>query len=194
MIIQHTYNSIDYILSNENLKKGDRVYPISRGRTAGNTHIHYEYDFRDFMSGFPKEPHIIEDLKHSENCKPYEIRTDHGYGPAEMYYRIVASMNKSDYIVDRRPRPNIKDIKSCSEMYLFVMDKVSRSTQIVIGPKTVKINFTMQSFLTPWEIHCLQLFRDEPEKPQKGPIKFHKEYELVDVLKRYDDQKENTAS
>jgi len=102
MIIQHTHNDIDYILSNENLKVGDRVCPISRGRTYGDKHIHFEYDFRNFMCGFPDEPHIIQDLHYSKNDKAYQVHTSHGFGPIEMYYKIIVSMNKSDYIVDRR--------------------------------------------------------------------------------------------
>jgi len=195
MIIQHTHNNIDYILSNENLKTGDKVYPISRGRTSGNTHIHYEYDFRDFMCGFPTEPHTILDLKHSDNYKPYEIRTDHGYGPLEMYYKIVASMNKKDYIVDRRtreiPRLSLKKNKPTTEddIILLVLDKVSNSTQILITSKKVHVNFILGSFLTDWEIHCLKLFRTEPEEPPRGVLKFHKTYELTDILKRYDETK-----
>lgn len=186
MIIQHTYKNIDYILSNENLKVDDKVYPISCGRTAGNIHIHYEYDFRDFMCGFPNEPHIIEDMKYSENYKPYEIRTDHGYGPLEMYYKIIVSLNKSDYVVDRRLDT------STNEMILFVMDKVSHSTQMMIGPDGPNeffVNHNLTAFLTPYEIHCLKLFRIEPEERQKGFFKFHKTYELNDILKRYDKTK-----
>ena len=74
------------------------------------------------------------------------------------------------------------------------MDKTSHSTQIVIGPKKFSINNVLSSFLTDWEIHCLKLFRTEPEEPQKGIFKFHKTYELVDILKRYDNEKENTTT
>jgi hypothetical protein len=186
MIIQHTYKEIDYILSNENLKVNDKVFPISRGRTWNDTHIHFNYDFRDFMCGFPDEPHTILDLKHSDNYKPYEVRTDHGYGPIEMYYKILVSMNKKDYIVDRRLHPKTK------EMILFVLDKSSHSTQVFIGPKKFSINILLSAFLTDWEIHCLKLFRTEPEEPQKGVLKFHKTYELTDILKRYDKEEETT--
>jgi len=188
MIIQHTYRGIDYILTNENLKEGDKVFPISRGRSYGDTHIHYEYDFRDFMCGFPNEPHTIVNIKYS-TYKPYEVNTDHGFGPREMYYKIVVSMNKNDYLVDRRPHPKTK------EPWVFVMDKASRSTQMLVGENEKFVtNKALSYFLTDWEIHCLKLFRTEPEEPQKGPIKFHKTYELVDVLKRYDDKKENTTT
>lgn len=67
MIVKYTKNKIDYILSNENLEKGDKVYPISRGRCCtyhihlSSYYVHYEYDFRDFCSGFPDDPHVIED-------------------------------------------------------------------------------------------------------------------------------------
>ena len=62
MIIKHTVNNIDYILSNENLCVGDKVYPISRGRTCELTnpkksyHIHYEYDFREQSNLMYKSP------------------------------------------------------------------------------------------------------------------------------------------
>lgn len=187
MIIQHTYKEIDYILSNENLKVGDAVFPISRGRTWNNTHIHFEYDFRDFMCGFPDEPHLILDLHYSKNDKAYEVHTDHGFGPVEMYYKIIVSMNKNDYIVDRKPHPKN------NEMHVFVMDKASHSTQILVGPNKISNNHILSSFLTPWEIHCLKLFRTEHDEDQKGLFKFHKTYELIDVLKRYDNETENTT-
>lgn len=78
-----------YLFSNENLKNGDLVFPISNGRVSGDTYEHEYYDFKDYMSGFPNEPHTILDINHS-NYKPYQIRTSHGYGPIETYYKIIS--------------------------------------------------------------------------------------------------------
>jgi hypothetical protein len=83
-----TYDGIKYTLSNEDLKVGDEVYPISRGRVIEDLYYHEKFDYRDFMSGFPEEPHILLDLHHSDS-KPYESRTDHGYSPIESYYKII---------------------------------------------------------------------------------------------------------
>ena len=83
------HNNIRYTLSNEDLKIGDKVYPIAKGRCLDNGDwILHNFDYRDFMSGFPDEPHTILNLKYSD-YKPYEIQTDKGYGPIESYYKII---------------------------------------------------------------------------------------------------------
>lgn len=74
-------------MTNEDLQVGDKVYPISHGRTKDGKYEHEYFDFRDFMSGYPDEPHTILDLHHSDD-KGYEIRTDMGYGPREKYFKI----------------------------------------------------------------------------------------------------------
>lgn len=71
----------DLLFSNENLKVGDQVFPIY-------TPYDKSFCFFDYASGFPDEPHTIEELKRSD-YKPYETRTSHGYGPEEMYFKII---------------------------------------------------------------------------------------------------------
>jgi hypothetical protein len=94
MEIEQTHNKIRYTLSNENLKVTDEVFPIGRGRIKDDgTFILRELDYRDFMCGFPDNPHTILDLRHSD-YKPYEIRTDHGYSPIECYYKIIKKEKK----------------------------------------------------------------------------------------------------
>lgn len=94
MQIEKYLDDFRYTLTNENLKEGDRVYPILNGRVREDgTFIIHDIEFmskyqKDFnTSGFPGEPHRIENLKHSD-YKPYEVRTDHGYGPIEKYFKI----------------------------------------------------------------------------------------------------------
>lgn len=74
--------------SNEDLKNGDEVFTISNGITLDGVYTHQEFDFSDYMCGYPDEPHIIKDLNHS-TYKPYEVKTSHGYGPKEMYFKII---------------------------------------------------------------------------------------------------------
>ena len=90
MIVKKKYNGKEYTLSNENLKNGDKVYPISNGRsnTEKFTYDHHEFDWRFFCSGWKSEPHTIVDLHYSD-YKPYEVHTSHGYGPAEKYFKII---------------------------------------------------------------------------------------------------------
>lgn len=77
------------IFSNEDLKVGDLVFPIGNGKILENGRWKFNhYDFSEVMSGYPDEPHKIVDLSHS-TYKPYEVRTSHGYGPIEMYYKII---------------------------------------------------------------------------------------------------------
>ena len=94
MIIEKVHNGIRYTLSNENLKVGDKVYSIANGRCLdkGGWILH-DFDFSDFMSGFPNEPHIIENLKYSD-YKPYEVKTDMGFSPRECYYKVIKMEEK----------------------------------------------------------------------------------------------------
>ena len=180
MIIQHTYRGIDYILSNEDLKEGAKVYPISNGRVCENTvYIHYEYDFKIYSSGFPDEPHTILEMnyRNGEN-KPYEVRTDYGFGPKETYYKIIASLNKADYIVIRQKKRTNK------HTYLYVLDKISRSTHIAIGPRKMHLGFTLINFLTKEELKVLKEFRTAELKPL--PRFTNEEYSLIDVLNNID--------
>lgn len=92
MKVEKVHNNLRYTLSNENLKEGDKVFPIANGRCLDNGGwILHDFDFRDFVSGFPDEPHTIIDLNYDNGRqgKPYEVRTDKGYSPIECYYKIV---------------------------------------------------------------------------------------------------------
>lgn len=107
MLVETVHNGIRYTLSNDNLQKDDKVFPIARGRCLDDGGwILHGFDYRDFMSGFPDEPHIILDL-HYSNYKPEEIRTDHGFGPIESYYKIV----KKEHQIVERPEAMFKTHK-----------------------------------------------------------------------------------
>jgi len=87
MKIEKVHNNVRYTLSNKKLKISDKVFPIGKGRVVdNNTWVLHDLDFT--ISEFPKEPHTILDLNNSM-AKPYEIKTDYGYGPIESYYKIV---------------------------------------------------------------------------------------------------------
>ncbi len=84
----HTYQGISYVLTNEGIVNGDKVFPISEGTVKSDgTYEHNSFDYRGFMSGFPYEPHVMIDVKHSD-YKPYQSRTSHGFGPIEKYFKI----------------------------------------------------------------------------------------------------------
>jgi hypothetical protein len=94
MKVETLLDDYRYTLTNDGLKKGDRVYPILNGRVQDDgTFIIHDIEFESRYveglntSGFPDEPHTIEDIKHSD-YKPYQVRTDHGYGPIEKYFKI----------------------------------------------------------------------------------------------------------
>ncbi len=93
MLVSHKYNNKIYVLSNEHLSEGDLVFPTAIGKVnEKDEFIIEEFNYENCMSGFPDEPHIIRDLHHSD-YKPYEIRTSHGYGPVEKYFKITAINN-----------------------------------------------------------------------------------------------------
>lgn len=92
MRIEKIHDGIRYTLTNDNLKVGDEVFPIARGRCLDDgSWILSNFDFRDFMSGFPDKPHIIEDLDYDNGRqgKAYQVRTNNGYSPIECYYKII---------------------------------------------------------------------------------------------------------
>lgn len=97
MKIEHVVNNKRYTLSNENLKDGDSVYSIGRGRINDNREfLLNKLDWRFFILDESKpdeflgeeEPAKIVNLKYSD-YKPYEVRTTYGFGPIESYYKII---------------------------------------------------------------------------------------------------------
>lgn len=88
--VEHVHDGLVYTLSNEGLKEGDLVYPVSRGTCVDGYYYHEEFDFRELVSGFPDSPHRLVSTKHSD-YKPYEARTDHGFGPIQKYFKVTAT-------------------------------------------------------------------------------------------------------
>jgi ribosomal protein S27AE len=89
MIVIHIHNGIKYFLSNENLKKNDLVFPLTYGKCENDgTYTIYSIDFDKVSSSFPDDPHKILTTKYSD-YKPYQVHTSHGYGPIEMYFKII---------------------------------------------------------------------------------------------------------
>ena len=90
-----------YLLSNEDLKVGDKTFPLTEGQTINGEY--YVRNIRnpktdrffDACTSFPHDPHIIENLHHNDDFKPYEVRTNKGYGPREKYFKIVDSIEIS---------------------------------------------------------------------------------------------------
>ncbi len=95
MNIEKVHKDIRYTLSNDNLQNGDKVYPIAQGRCIENGWILHGFNFKNYCSGFPDEPHTILNLNHSE-YKPYQVRTDHGYSAIESYYKIIKKEKQID--------------------------------------------------------------------------------------------------
>jgi len=91
MNVYYTHEGKDYYLTNENLKEGDKTFPISFGKVVDNKYYHRDFEFKPHLSGFPDDPHTIIDLHYSDD-KPYEIRTDKGYSPVECYFKLVLDL------------------------------------------------------------------------------------------------------
>lgn len=98
MKVEHVLDNYRYTLSNDNLKVNDEVFPIAFGRCLDNGDwILHKFEWGEH-SGFPNSPHIIQDLSHS-NYKPYQVRTDHGYGPCEKYFKIIKKERVENHII-----------------------------------------------------------------------------------------------
>ena len=107
MKIEKVHEGIRYTFSNDDLKAGDKVYPLAHGRCLDDGGwILHEIEFMSHRveglntSGFPDEPHTILNLKYSDS-KPYEVQTDFGWGPKEMYYKVI----KKEHQVKSSDRP-----------------------------------------------------------------------------------------
>ena len=162
MKIQHKHKGVDYILTNENLQVGDKVYPIGWGCAAESGYIHYKFEWKSSMSGFPNEPHIIED-RHYMNHKegdPYEIRTNHGYGPSQQYYKIIFSIDKKDYEVRKYTR---KALGKKAKNWILIYDKRTHSTVISICDGKVKTHMLLRDWLTKEEIEKIKTFCATPQ-------------------------------
>lgn len=88
MKIEKVYKNIRYTLSNDNLKNGDKIFPIAHGRCTDDGWLLHDINFTSNLSGFPNDPHTILNLTYSD-FKPYQVKTDHGYSPIECYYKII---------------------------------------------------------------------------------------------------------
>lgn len=169
MNIMHKHKGVDYVLTNDNLQVGDKVYPIGWGCAASTGYIHFKFDFSPSMSGFPSEPHIIED-RHYMNHRvgdPEEIRTNHGYGPSQQYYKIVCSFNKADYYVKEYTISDFHSRKKTEMIYVY--DKFTYAHVISIKDNTeVRKHILLKDLLTNEEIdHIIAYFK----KPYEGLIK-----------------------
>lgn len=71
--------------SNEDLQVGDETFTLVWGYTPNQEHFVTDIRWQDYD---PRDPHIILDLNHSPS-KSHEVRTNHGYGPKESYFKII---------------------------------------------------------------------------------------------------------
>lgn len=116
MILKHTEKGIRYTLTNEGLTVGDETFPISKGKIVDGKYVHEglwlarygDGAYDDLMCGLPDDPHVILDLHH-DTYKPYEVHTNHGYGPVEHYFKIVEQVPVIDMYVYERPENNLNN-------------------------------------------------------------------------------------
>jgi hypothetical protein len=101
-----------YVFSNEGLQVGDQVFPIVDGQLIGGEwcltglrlRSGMQSDEKEYCTGFPNDPHTILNLSHSDD-RSHEVRTNHGYGPVEGYFKLVK-------VIEREPVKPIKPIKN----------------------------------------------------------------------------------
>lgn len=86
---------VKLFLCSRDVQVGDKVFPFIRGHMddviVSPFHPKVYWDTRDFISGYPDEPHTVLDLNHTKNeCNDaYKIRTDMGYGSIGRYIKII---------------------------------------------------------------------------------------------------------
>lgn len=91
----------DYVFSNEGITVGDETFTITDNRlvdgectlTGLRLRSGMRSDEKEYYTGFPNDPHIILDLEHSTD-RSHQVRTNHGYGPVESYFKVVRVMKR----------------------------------------------------------------------------------------------------
>lgn len=79
MKVEHYIDGCRFILSNENLQIGDKVFPLIGGRFVDGEMFFHSIDFPEDFS----EPHTITSIS-----KEY-IYTSHGYSHPPRYFKII---------------------------------------------------------------------------------------------------------
>lgn len=86
MKLEKVKEGIRYTFSNEGVNDGDLTWPLIHGRCTDEGWIMHDTSWHDFDL---EKPHVIKNTKHDPKYKPYEVRTDKGYGPKETYFKII---------------------------------------------------------------------------------------------------------
>lgn len=86
MVAEHTIDNFRYTFSNQKLKKGDKVYPLSYGRCLeDNSFILHGLSFERLKIN---DPEVIVNLKYNK-FKSHEVKTTYGFYPKEMLFKII---------------------------------------------------------------------------------------------------------
>lgn len=85
MKLEKVKNNVRYTFTNEGLKGGDLVWPLIEGRLTDDGYIMHNTRWGEFDL---KDPHIIQNIRHSDE-RSHEVRTDKGYSPIEVYFKII---------------------------------------------------------------------------------------------------------
>ena len=87
-------NCKEYFLTNDNLKVGDKVFPLvytthRKGKVYITGMIGPEEDPHTILvcTGWPSEPHTIKDFYDDDGIQ--WVHTDKGYSPAAVYFKPV---------------------------------------------------------------------------------------------------------
>src|SRR6478735_1247011 len=86
-------------LCTRDVQVGDKVFPFIGGHMdnvlISPFHPKVHWDTRNFMCGWPDEPHTILDLNHpkTEGNHSHKIRTDYGYGSIGRYIKVLGKIS-----------------------------------------------------------------------------------------------------
>ena len=90
------YEKVKLFICTTDIKVGDKTFPFLRGHCddieKGPFNEKINWDTKDFMSGWPDDPHIIENLNY-DDYKPYRISTDKGFGSPGRYIKVIGQVS-----------------------------------------------------------------------------------------------------
>jgi hypothetical protein len=88
MKIETVHEEVRYLLSNENHKQGELVYPIGWGRqTENDGWVLHKINWKETFSDFPDSPHTVKSIE--KHKKEVTVHTNFGYSFHDSYYKII---------------------------------------------------------------------------------------------------------
>lgn len=114
------YQKVVLFLCTTEIEVGDEVFGFIHGHCdeveKGPFGHNVSWNYKDFVSGWPDEPHIVKDLNYSE-YKPYRTQIDTGWSSPGRLVRVLGQISEKAVWISEGDYFNEEDIKRESKKY-----------------------------------------------------------------------------